>query len=109
MHQQEGQRQGKANAKVSPPAGGKRKPAHSALKTKVREWVQELNACGDDEMLSAFMASKPTVETLKEVKEKLPHLWDGEDWPEGLNRPEEFVPLSDMVEQLRKSFDKQEY
>ena len=109
IHQQEGQGQGKANAEVSPPAGGKRKPAHSALKTKVREWVHELNACGDDETLSAFMASKPTVETLKEVKEKLPHLWDGEDWPEGLNRPEEFEPLSDMVERLRKSFDKQEY
>ena len=90
-------------------APAKRKPAHSALKTKVREWVHELNACGDDETLSAFMALKPTVETLKEVKEKLPHLWDGEDWPEGLNRPDEFVPLADMVEQLRKSFDKQEY
>ena len=109
IHQQEGQGQGKADAEVSPPAGGKRKPKHSALQTKVRGLFHDLNGCGDANMLEAFMVSAETVETIKQLKEKLPHLWDGEDWPEGLRRPEEFEPLSDMVERLRKSFDKQEF
>jgi hypothetical protein len=71
--------------------------AHSALKTKLRGFVHELNGCGDGDELSAFLATADAIKTLAETREKLPHLWDGEDWPEGVERPEEFVPLADLI------------
>lgn len=79
---------------VSPPA---KQPAHSKLNTELRGFVHELNGCGDADELSAFLKTKESVRIIKETREKLPHLWDGEDWPEGKERPEEFVPLADLI------------
>lgn len=96
IHQQgadEGQSQQGA---VSPPASRK-PPQHSALKTKLRGFVHELNGCGDGDELSAFLATPDAIAIIKDTREKLPHLWDGNDWPEGSERPEEFVPLADLI------------
>lgn len=76
---------------------GKRQPQHSALKTKLRGFVHELNGCGDGDELSAFLATPEASKTIAETREKLPHLWDGDDWPEGVERPEEFVPLAVLI------------
>lgn len=76
---------------------GKKAPAHSALKTKLRGFVHELNGCGDGDELSAFLATPDAIKIIAETRDKLPHLWDGNDWPEGLERPEEFVPLADLL------------
>lgn len=80
-----------------PSTPAKKPPQHSALKTKLRGFVHELNGCGDGDELSAFLATPDAIQIVKETKEKLPHLWDGNDWPEGLERPEEFVPLADVI------------
>jgi hypothetical protein len=77
-------------------------PAHSALKTKLRGFVHELNGCGDGDELSAFLATSDAIKTIAETRDKLPHLWDGEDWPEGVERPEEFVPLADLISKRQR-------
>lgn len=94
IHQQGagGQRQG-GTVSPQPP----KQPAHSALKTKLRAFVHELNGCGDGDELSAFLATADSVKLVNETREKLPHLWDGSNWPEGTERPEEFVPLADLI------------
>lgn len=83
---------------VSPsPPETKRPPQHSALKTKLRGFVHELNGCGDGDELSCFLAMPESTKIIEETQEKLPHLWSGLDWPEGVERPEEFVPLADLI------------
>jgi len=95
VRSQEGQSHAGA---VSPPAA-KREPRHSALKTSLRAFVHELNGCGDGDELSAFLATADSVKLVAEVKDKVPHWWDGEDWPDGEERPPEFVPLADRINQ----------
>lgn len=80
----------------------KRAPAHSALKTELRGFVSQLHGCGDADQLSAFLATADALRIVRETREKLPHLWDGEDWPEGLERPEEFVPLADVIDRRQR-------
>lgn len=85
---------------VSPPPPTekvKRPPQHSALKTALRGFVHELNGCGDGGELSAFLATAGATKIIEETQEKLPHLWSGLDWPEGVERPEEFVPLAELI------------
>lgn len=84
---------------VSPPA---KQPAHSKLNTELRGFVHELNGCGDADELNAFLKTKESVRIIKETREKLPHLWDGSDWPEGKDRPEEFVPLADLISKRQR-------
>jgi hypothetical protein len=93
----QGQSQNGAVSPDGPAEKVKREPAHSALKTKLRGFVHELNGCGDGDELSAFLATPDAIKTIAETRDKLPHLWDGNDWPEGVERPEEFVPLSDLI------------
>ena len=83
------------SAVSSPPP--KRPPQHSALKTRLRGFVHELNGCGDGDELSAFLATPDATKVIEETQEKLPHLWSGLDWPEGIERPEEFVPLAELI------------
>jgi hypothetical protein len=92
-----GQSQGGTVSPSQPQQPAKREPAHSALKTKLRGFVHELNGCGDGDELSAFLATPDAIKTIADTAEKLPHLWDGNDWPEGVERPEEFVPLADLI------------
>jgi hypothetical protein len=94
IHQQ-GADEGQSNRAVGPPAPKAAK--HSKLKTELRGFVHELNGCGDGDELRAFMATSDALRIVRETKEKLPHLWDGNDWPEGVERPEEFVPLADLI------------
>jgi len=75
----------------------RRPPAHSALKTAYRQFVHEANGCGDGDELSAFLATADAVKLVAEVREKLPHIWDGNNWPEGSERPDEWEPLSDFI------------
>lgn len=70
---------------------------HSALKTALREFVHEMNGCGDGDELSAFLATANSIKVVNECREKLPYLWDGNNWPETVERPEEFVPLCDQI------------
>jgi hypothetical protein len=93
----EGQRQG---ATVSPPQA---KPkAHSALKTAYRAFIHEANGCGDGDELSAFFATAESVKLVAEIREKLPHIWDGENWPEGQERPAEWEPLADFISRRQR-------
>lgn len=81
---------------VSPPPA-KREPQHSALKTAYRQFVHEANGCGDGDELVAFLATPDALKVVREVREKLPHIWDGSNWPEGTPRPEEWEPLADFI------------
>lgn len=85
------------NGEVGPPEPAKRGPQHSALKTRLRGFVHEMNGCGDGDELSAFLATPDAINIIAATRKDLPHLWDGEDWPEGIERPEEFVPLADQI------------
>lgn len=89
--------EGRSQEGAVSPRQAKRQPQHSALKTELRGFVHELNGAGDGDELSAFLATPDAIRIIKETREKLPHLWDGEDWPEGSEKPEEFVPLSDQI------------
>ena len=89
---------GQSNSTVSPAAAKpERGSKHSALKTQLRAFVHELNGCGDGDELSAFLATAQNVKLIAECNDKLPHLWDGNDWPDDIERPEEFVPLADQI------------
>jgi hypothetical protein len=80
----------------------KKAPAHSALKTTYRQFIHEANGCGDGDELSAFLATADSVKLVAEIKEKLPHIWDGEGWPEGQERPAEWEPLSDFISRRQR-------
>jgi ERF superfamily protein len=82
---------------VSPSPPKPKEPKHSALKTQLRGFVHELNGCGDGDELSAFLATPDAIKVIEETQAKLPHLWSGLDWPEGVERPEEFVPLAELI------------
>lgn len=71
----------------------KKSPQHSALKTKVRELVHEMEGCGDWDTWCAFRDSKPFRSVIEEVKQKLPEWFDG-----GPEMPDEFVPLGRRIE-----------
>lgn len=91
---------GNAASKNAPAAktGKPAKPqAHSALKTAYRQFVHEANGCGDGDELSAFLATADAVKLVSEIREKLPHIWDGNNWPEGSERPDEWEPLADFI------------
>ena len=96
---------GNAAAKA-PPApkaqAAKRPPQHSALKTELRGFVHELNGCGDADQLNGFLKTADALRIVRETREKLPHLWDGNDWPEGIDRPDEFVPLADVIDRRQR-------
>ena len=47
--------------------------------------------------MSAFLATADSVKLVAEIREKLPHIWDGENWPENQERPEMWEPLSDFI------------
>lgn len=83
-------------------APAKRGAQHSALKTDLRGFVHELNGCGDADQLNAFLKTADALRIVRETREKLPHLWDGNDWPEGIDRPEEFVPLADVIDRRQR-------
>lgn len=94
------QSQGSVQGAVSvPPA---KTPKHSALRTAYRGFVHELNGCGDGDQLSAFLATGDSVKLVAEIKDKLPHIWDGDNWPEGSERPEEFEPLADLISRRQR-------
>lgn len=73
-------------------APAKKQPQHSALKAAVRQFVHELNGCGDSDELNAFLATPDALKVVNEVKEKLPHWWTG--WDE---QPDGFTPLGDLI------------
>lgn len=102
IHQQgrqEGQSQGDSQGAVSPPA--KRPPAHSALKTKLRAFVHDMEGCGDmDTWIALRESHKPLI---AEVREKLPQWWEG-----GPDMPEEFVPLHRRIEILEANLEQNE-
>ena len=69
--------------------------AHSALKTEVRQFVREMESCGDWDTWCAFRDSKDARRIVADVQEKLPSWWDGGD-----DLPAEFVPLRRRIEIL---------
>lgn len=90
---------GSAAQPVQAPA---KQPAHSALKTAYRQFVHEANGCGDGDEWSAFMATAESVKLVNAIREKLPHIWDGQNWPEGQERPAEWEPLEDFINRRAK-------
>lgn len=75
----------------------KREAQHSALKTAYRQFVHEANGCGDADELSAYLATPDALKVVREIKAKLPHIWDGTNWPESQPRPDEWEPLADFI------------
>ena len=94
----EGHSQGDQGA-VSPPA---KQPAHSALKSKVREFVHDMEGCGDWETWVGLREDGATKKLLAEVQEKLPAWWET---GEGL--PDEFIPLRRRIEILEANLAEQ--
>jgi hypothetical protein len=88
-----------SQARQSEPVGDtvKREPQHSALKAKVRQFVHELNGCGDGDELSAFLATPEAIAVVNEVREKLPNWWTG--WDE---QPDGFTPLADLISRRQR-------
>lgn len=87
-------RRGQSEERTVSPA---KQPKHSALRTAYRQFVHEANGCGDADELSAFLATADSVKLVAEVREKLPHIWDGENWPTDSERPDEWEPLADFI------------
>ena len=83
---------GADNSAPAKPAKG---AAHSALKTEVRQFVREMESCGDWDTWCAFRDSKDARRIVADVQEKLPSWWDGGD-----DLPAEFVPLRRRIEIL---------
>jgi hypothetical protein len=75
----------------------KREASHSALKTAYRQFVHEANGCGDADELNAYLATPDALKVVREIKAKLPHIWDGTNWPESQPRPDEWEPLADFI------------
>ena len=48
------------------------------------------------------MATPDSVKLVNDIREKLPHIWDGENWPEGQARPDEWEPLQDFINRRAK-------
>lgn len=71
----------------------KKEPAHSGLKSEVRQFVREMNGCGDADELSAFLHCKESLSLIKRVQEHMPEWWDG-----GPSMPKDFVPLRRQIE-----------
>lgn len=92
---QEASRTGEPQESATPTTAEKPKRGsqHSALKTKLRGFVHELEGIADWDVWCAFRDCKETRELLEELQEKLPHWWDG--WPD---QPEEFVPYHRRIE-----------
>lgn len=78
-------------------APAKREASHSALKTAYRQFVHEANGCGDADELNAYLATPDALKVVREIKAKLPHIWDGTNWPESQPRPDEWEPLADFI------------
>lgn len=96
---------GNAAAK-SPPAQEQRQepkqPQHSKLKTELRQFVHELEGCGDWETYCAFRDTAEFQRLTAECREKLPQYWDGSP-----DMPEEFVPLRRRIEILETNLGQQ--
>ena len=89
---------GNAAAKASnnqEPAKPAREKKHSALQTKVRGFVHEMEGCGDWDEWVALRDSSETQALIAEVQENLPQWWLG-----GPDMPGEFVPLKRRIEIL---------
>lgn len=72
-----------------------KQPAHSALKSKIRSFVHDIEGCGDWDTWIALRDSKEGREAIEGCREKLPEWWHG--WPE---QPDGFIPLSRRIEIL---------
>lgn len=94
--------QGHSEEREVSPAPAKRAPQHSALKTAYREFVHQVNGCGDGDELSAYLATPDAIKLVRDIKEKLPHIWDGSNWPEGTPRQEEWEPLADFISRRQR-------
>lgn len=89
-------------ASKSPPANdtpAKKESAHSALKTKVRNFVHEMEGCGDWDEWCAFRDTADAQAVVAEVREKLPEWWET-----GIGMPEEFIPLRRRIEMMEANF-----
>lgn len=69
--------------------------AHSALKTELRQFVRELEGCGDWDTYAAFRDTPDFKRLVADCETKLPEWWDG-----GEDMPTEFVPLRRRIEIL---------
>lgn len=102
IHQQAAGGQSGESTVSPPPTKPARGSRHSALKQSVRGFVHELNGCGDADELAAFLATTDALRIVREVREKMPHWWDGADWPEDEPHPDEFIPLGDRIDQRQR-------
>ena len=92
----------KSQATARQPEPEPKQAKHSALKTAYRGFVHELNGCGDGDEISAFLATPDSLKLVKEIREKLPHIWDGSNWPADVERPEQFETLSDTISRRQR-------
>lgn len=93
--------QDKHHVSDEPPAKP-RGSAHSALKTEIRGFVREMEACGDWDMWVALRDSTDGARILKQCEELLPAWWET-----GEGMPDEFVPLRRRIEILEANMANQ--
>lgn len=96
---------GNAAAKGSaaqPAQAPTKQPAHSALKSQVREFVSMMEGCGDWDEWAAFRDTKEVRALIASVQENLPQWWEG-----GPDMPAEFVPLRRRIELLEANLANQ--
>lgn len=77
-----------------------KQPAHSALKTAVREFVRQLHGCGDFDQFVAFVDLPESKELIDQVRTKLPQWFDG--WDE---QPDGFTPLGELLAKRRTELE----
>lgn len=94
--------QSKGECAVSPSQPLAKEPAHSKLKTELRQFVRELEGVGDWDTYCAFRDSADFKRLVADCQEKLPHWWHG--WEE---QPDGFVPLSRRIELLEANLAQQ--
>lgn len=80
-----------------------KEPAHSALKSELREFVRELEGCGDWGTFTAFRETKDFKRLTKECADKLPQWWSG-----GPEMAAEFVPLKRRIELMEVNLQEKE-
>lgn len=74
-------------------------PAHSALKSSVRDFVHTMEGCGDWDEWVSFRDLPESQKLIAEVRNNLPEWWEG-----GPDMPSEFVPLRRRIEMLETNF-----
>jgi hypothetical protein len=99
-----------ANDTINNPVPHEKKPAPeklagpitsvTALKTRIKEVVHEINGCGDSVQFEAYLASKEVKAALTQAERDIPQWMNG-----GPDMGAQFEPLNTMIARFRNDFN----